>query len=694
MHTPPNVRFIQIGTGDSQNSIALGNDGNVYTWGYSKEGQSGLGSKGGRSVPARVPLPWGVGRFIQIQAGNDFNIALADNGRVYSWGCNSRLIYDPGQKTPYGNLGVGDNKHRYVPTPVVGIPNHVRITSISAGSYSAYALGNDGNIYAWGFNDYGQLGIGNSTVSLTAAPVRPPAGLRWTSLTTGGNNTFATTNNGVRYAWGANGGLWGNGSKNGSSRPVVHNILMPPGVGITQMNSKGAHTLAIGSNQKTYAWGSNLVGGLGTGNTVESTVPVEVRVPNGVAFISVATSTLSSFAIGNDGGAYAWGRGRNGQIGDGHMQDRLTPVRVGGRLHIERVIIDGQLTPGTSEIVSGIWRGSTQRHQPGDVIVSVEWTLDDILYPAEPLRYTFLAIYTVAFNLSGAPGNPPGNQYIVVGSKASPPGAPTWYDHHFTGWYLDGHPYNFNEPVNRHMTLTAGWEYYNFALTPNTGPVEGGTLVTITANTIHTFSQFNRKLEPQPEAEHNDAEAEHDDAEAEHNDADSQPDQTVEAASVEEGESKTENETENETEKQADDKQDNDSKRESDTTAKRQTPKFEPRTPANVVITGVTIDGQAPQTGPTYNPLHDGWDITTPPHMAGPVTVTISWTLSGVPQNNRELTYTYTSLILPEAGSTPIERLGGTSLLALGLAATTFYAALHQRKRRQHKTAQHRQLLQ
>ncbi|BDR54409.1 hypothetical protein KIMH_05200 [Bombiscardovia apis] len=476
---PPNVRFTQIWASNTAFrgafSVALGTDGNVYSWGQNDLGQLGLGDTNDRLTPTKVTLPAGVTRFTQIASGSCYALAIADNGKVYSWGVGAFL-------------GVGGTVNRTSPTAVVGIPNDVRIVSISASNYHSMALGDNGVIYSWGSNSSAQLGIGDLTDRTSAVAITPPAGLRWTSATAGGYTSFATASDGNDYAWGSNQGVfqYGNGMSVDTDGPTAEyrvptriHILLPAGVHIVQRSTNGHHTLAIGSDHKTYAWGSNNYGELGDGSGVLTPpTPVEVSTPAGVTFISVIAGYWSSYAVGSDGNSYAWGKNQ-GSLGDGSTVDRTTPVRIGGVTRITRVTIGGQVTAGTINPVSGVWTGATLPHAPGDVDVVVELTLNTVPQPSETLSFRYLDTFTVSFDLGGAPGSPPGSQNVLERSKAAWPVTPAWSDKTFTGWYIDGKPYTFNEPVTQSITLTAKWEQYGISLSPSSGTTMGNTQVSL-----------------------------------------------------------------------------------------------------------------------------------------------------------------------------------------------------------------------
>ncbi|BDR53554.1 hypothetical protein KIM372_14610 [Bombiscardovia nodaiensis] len=500
VQTPSGVKFTQVSAGGlaGLHSLALGTDGNIYSWGSNSYGQLGLGNTANYTTPKRIPKPAGVDRFTNVTAGWASGFAIDNNGKLYAWGSNA----GQGDSAVAGILGVGDTINRTSLTPVAGIPSTVRIVSVSSACFFAMALGNNGVIYAWGNNSYGQLSTGDTINRTSAVAINPPAGYRWTSASTGGYNAFATASNGSTYAWGTNdSGQYGNGTTTQFNAPTAITINMPAGVNITSMSTGGWHSVVMGSNRKAYSWGFGSFGQLGTGFNRQETSPVLVQTPAGVTFISVTTGYWTSFAIGSDGNTYGWGMNSDfiggaggGAVGDGTTINRNTPVRVGGVIRITRVTFGGIVTSGTVTAVSSIWTGNTPPHAPGDVDVVVSWTLNGVAQPDATLRYHYLYTFTVTFDLGTAPGIPPGSQSVEENSKATWPVQPSWAGHGFVGWFLNGKPYTFNEPVTSNITLTAHWEerVFTFTMDPSRGPNSGGTSVTITPHPMGSSVLFTQ----------------------------------------------------------------------------------------------------------------------------------------------------------------------------------------------------------
>lgn len=186
-------------------SVALKNDGTVWTWGYGKHGQLGQGSNTSNPTPTQVP---GLTGIVQITASGDNTYALKSDGTVFAWGDDGF-----GQ---IGNTGANQNQN----TPLQA--NISDVTTIAAGGTAALAIKTDGTVWDWGDNNAGQLGDDAACGKSCATPVKA-IGLTNTGAIAGGyTHSLAETINGSVFGWGRNAeGELGNGTTTVAIRPTL-----------------------------------------------------------------------------------------------------------------------------------------------------------------------------------------------------------------------------------------------------------------------------------------------------------------------------------------------------------------------------------------------------------------------------------------------------------------------------------------
>ncbi|MGV8876665.1 MAG: RCC1 domain-containing protein, partial [Rhodoglobus sp.] len=295
------VTFDQT-TSNSDFSLALGSDGRISAWGSNQNGKLGINSTSGSLVPVEGAEIVGL-KYTHISAGDGFALAIGNDGKTYAWGLGAA-----------GQLGTNSTNSSNVPIPVT-TPAGVKFTKISAGDLHALALGTDGNVYTWGWNYYGQQGLGTSANSLKPELViAAPQGVTVTDIEAGAYGSYVSLSNGETYSWGRNdNGQLGNNSTVDSNIPVL--VQTPTGVKFTQISSGANHSLALGDDGETYAWGQNLYEQLGDYTTVNRLVPVLVSTPVGVHFTELAAGDVHSLALGDDDNVYSWGQNFTGQLG-------------------------------------------------------------------------------------------------------------------------------------------------------------------------------------------------------------------------------------------------------------------------------------------------------------------------------------------------------------------------------------------
>ncbi len=266
--------------------------------------------------------------FKDIAAGYRHSIALRNDGTVWAWGYNY-----------YGQLGDGTNTYRTTPVHVSGIGG---VKAVTAGDDHTIALKEDGTVWAWGDNYYGQLGDGTATDRKTPVRVSGISGIK--AVAAGDYHTVALKEDGTVWAWGYNySGQLGDGTIANSTIPVQVSGLS----GIKAVAAGDSHTIALKEDGTVWTWGWNSYGQLGDGTTTESTTPVQVSGISGIK--AVAAGDYHTVALKEDGTVWAWGRNSEGQLGDGTTANSTTPVQVSGISGIKAVGTGGYHTAALKE---------------------------------------------------------------------------------------------------------------------------------------------------------------------------------------------------------------------------------------------------------------------------------------------------------------------------------------------------------
>ncbi len=340
-------------------------NGQIYIFGRNNYGQLGNGDS--NVVTSNVPIllsdntaagfkndGLGENKIVAVASGGYHSIMLTAGGKVYTFGRN-----DQGQ---LGNGESGTGKNSFIPILVsdntaAGFKNDGigdnKVTKIAAGTNHTIIVTAVGKIYAFGENEHGQLGNGNSG-----------SGVKSTIPTLVANNTtYGFTNNGVdsNKVVSISGGMWhtvfstasgrvytsgsnGNGQLGNSNFgydsnvPVLVSSNTSDGFSnngtdkVIAVKAGSSHTVILTTSGKVYTFGWNLYGQLGTGSETSAenvSAPVRINSNPAIGFINdgVGDNKVVEIALGTyhtiiqtvSGKAYAFGRNDNGQLGNGDM---------------------------------------------------------------------------------------------------------------------------------------------------------------------------------------------------------------------------------------------------------------------------------------------------------------------------------------------------------------------------------------
>ena len=234
-----------------------------------------------------------------LSVGQTHTCEITAGGATYCWGYNQ-----------YGQLGVGSAGSSSWSSAVT-VSGDLTFAVVSAGYSHSCGLTSGGAAYCWGSNGTGQLGEG-TTVGARSSPVPVAGSFSFAAISAGEDHTCALTSTGLAYCWGA---------RPIPGIPVTRPTPVPVNGGYTftslDASSESSQTCAITGAGAAYCWGDDLQ---------------PVAVPGNLSFVAISAGSGHNCALTAAGTAYCWGSNFLGQLGDGTYNDQPSPVQVAGGL--------------------------------------------------------------------------------------------------------------------------------------------------------------------------------------------------------------------------------------------------------------------------------------------------------------------------------------------------------------------------
>jgi Secretion system C-terminal sorting domain/Regulator of chromosome condensation (RCC1) repeat len=300
----------KVSTGGAH-TLGIGADNSLWSWGRSQAGQLGLGDLSSKNIPTKVgsDLNWS-----KISSGNAHSLALKLDGTLWVWGRNTT-----GQ---LGNPAIGQNL--LVPTQL-GTDNDWIF--ISAGDEYSLAIKNNGTLWAWGENVYGQLGDNTfGTGNYLSTPTQIGTDTNWSYVSAGTTHTLAIKTDGTLWGFGQNNfGKLGDGS--------IIDKVVPTQIGTASdwqtVEAAIKHSIALKTNGSLWTWGDNTDGQLGnglSGAAAAQSAPINIEAGN--TFQKITRGQKHTLVKRSNGTLWSWGGNVTAQLGDNTFVPKPNPTAV------------------------------------------------------------------------------------------------------------------------------------------------------------------------------------------------------------------------------------------------------------------------------------------------------------------------------------------------------------------------------
>ena len=315
--------WVSVTAGWNHN-LAIKSDGTLWAWGANNSGQFGNGT----FITGNVDSPIQIGletNWKSISAGNEFSLAIKNDGTLWAWGYNSA-----------GQLG--NNTQSFQNSPLqIGTDHNWK--TISAGGNYSLAIKNDGTLWGWGVVYFSFLSL---------VPIQIDSSTNWESISASYSNSLAIKTDSTLWGWGRDDGSLGLGL---DSIWRIKITRIGTDTDWKFASAGGSHSLAIKTNNTLWSSGDNTYGELGDGTNINKSSFTQIGANHN--WQSISAGTQYSHAIQTDGTLWAWGFNQNGQLGDGSFINKNSPVQIlclGNPLPIKLLYFNAKLNGATSRL--------------------------------------------------------------------------------------------------------------------------------------------------------------------------------------------------------------------------------------------------------------------------------------------------------------------------------------------------------
>nr|CAG4717260.1 unnamed protein product [Naegleria fowleri] len=291
--------------------------GELFTWGKGEKGRLGHSDTNDRIKPTYVKAL--QGRNIKhVCMGNLHTLCLDDTGTVFAFG-----------DYQYGQCGLEKvDGFTSTPTPLPICTNGFKVTTIACGHWHSAIVSNDGQLLTFGRGEDGQLGFGDK--SNRATPTRVKGVLddyKIVDVACGLWHTMALTEEGYLFTWGNN--TYGQCGHNNTDEYLLPAFVetfrnMP----VKQIAAGSAHSGCITEGDgAVYMWGNGIYGQIGNNSNTHALSPMRVKFGK-LKAKQLVCGVNHAMTLMEDGSVYAWGAGTYGRLGINSEGDQRVPVRI------------------------------------------------------------------------------------------------------------------------------------------------------------------------------------------------------------------------------------------------------------------------------------------------------------------------------------------------------------------------------
>nr|XP_043631740.1 PH, RCC1 and FYVE domains-containing protein 1-like [Erigeron canadensis] len=301
--------------------------GEIFSWGEESGGRLGHGVDSDVLCPKLIESLSNTN--IELVACGEYHTcAVTLSGELYTWGDGH-----------FGILGHGNEVSHWVPKRVNGPLEGIHVSFISCGPFHTAVVTSAGQLFTFGDGTFGVLGHGDRKSVLKPREVESLKGLRTVRAACGvwhtaavvevmvGNSSSSNCSSGKLFTWG-DGDKYrlGHGDKETKLVPTCVAALVDPN--FCQVTCGHSMTVALTTSGHVYTMGSQVYGQLGNPQA-DGKFPTRVEGKLSKSFVEeISCGAYHVAVLTSRTEVYTWGKGSNGRLGHGDIDDRNSPILV------------------------------------------------------------------------------------------------------------------------------------------------------------------------------------------------------------------------------------------------------------------------------------------------------------------------------------------------------------------------------